>query len=103
MRPAIEEETSRLIVFVVVEIVSVLPELVMLPATSVPPEPTSGKEPGVVVIESACVVYKFEASPEQPAGAPRQRAKTVPGSFKILVYGMEQMPDRQQPRRVKFF
>jgi hypothetical protein len=55
VRPAIEEETSRLIALVVVEIVSVLPVLVMLPATSVPPEPTSGKEPGVVVIDRACV------------------------------------------------
>ena len=32
---------------------------------------------------------KFEAAPEPVAGAPRQRPKMVPGSFKILVYGME--------------
>jgi DNA-binding beta-propeller fold protein YncE len=32
---------------------------------------------------------KFEAAPEPAAGAPRQRPKMVPGSFKILVYGME--------------
>ena len=31
---------------------------------------------------------KFEAQPEQAPGAPRQRPKMVPGSFKILVYGM---------------
>ena len=32
---------------------------------------------------------RFEAAPEPVAGAPRQRPKMVPGSFKILVYGME--------------
>jgi DNA-binding beta-propeller fold protein YncE len=31
---------------------------------------------------------KFEAQPEPAPGAPRQRPKMVPGSFKILVYGM---------------
>jgi len=31
---------------------------------------------------------KFEAQPEQAPGSPRQRPKMVPGSFKILVYGM---------------
>jgi DNA-binding beta-propeller fold protein YncE len=31
---------------------------------------------------------KFEAEPEPAPGAPRQRPKVVPGSFKILVYGM---------------
>jgi DNA-binding beta-propeller fold protein YncE len=31
---------------------------------------------------------KFEAQPEPVAGAPRQRPKMVPGSFKVLVYGM---------------
>ena len=32
---------------------------------------------------------KFEPVPEQPPGAPRQRPKMIPGSFKILIYGME--------------
>jgi len=32
---------------------------------------------------------KFEFQPEQPPGTPRQRPKMIPGSFKILVYGME--------------
>jgi DNA-binding beta-propeller fold protein YncE len=32
---------------------------------------------------------KFEPASEQAAGAPRQRPKMVPDSFKILVYGME--------------
>jgi hypothetical protein len=32
---------------------------------------------------------KFEAQPEPTAGAPRQRPKAIPGSFKILVYGMD--------------
>ena len=31
---------------------------------------------------------KYEAQPEPAPGAPRQRPKMVPGSFKILVYGM---------------
>jgi DNA-binding beta-propeller fold protein YncE len=31
---------------------------------------------------------RFEAQPEPAPGAPRQRPKAVPGSFKILVYGM---------------
>jgi len=31
---------------------------------------------------------KFEAQPEQSAGASRQRPKMVPGSFRILVYGI---------------
>ena len=30
---------------------------------------------------------KFEPAPEQAPGAPRQRPKMIPGSFKILVYG----------------
>jgi DNA-binding beta-propeller fold protein YncE len=30
---------------------------------------------------------KFEPAPEQVPGAPRQRPKMIPGSFKILVYG----------------
>lgn len=33
---------------------------------------------------------KFETLPEQVPGAPRQRPKMIPGSFRILVYGMEQ-------------
>jgi hypothetical protein len=33
---------------------------------------------------------QFEPQPEQTPGAPRQRPRMVPGSFKILVYGMEQ-------------
>ena len=32
---------------------------------------------------------RFEPTPEQAPGALRQRPKIVPGSFKILVYGME--------------
>ncbi len=32
---------------------------------------------------------KFEAQPEPVAGTPRQRSKMIPGSFKILVYGMD--------------
>jgi hypothetical protein len=32
---------------------------------------------------------KFEAQPEAAAGAPRQRPKMIPGSFKIMVYGTE--------------
>jgi hypothetical protein len=32
---------------------------------------------------------KFEAQPEPAPGAPRQRPKMIPGSFKILVYGMD--------------
>jgi DNA-binding beta-propeller fold protein YncE len=32
---------------------------------------------------------KFEPQPEPAAGAPRQRPKMVPGSFKILVYGTD--------------
>jgi DNA-binding beta-propeller fold protein YncE len=32
---------------------------------------------------------RFEAQPEPAAGAPRQRPKMVPGSFKILVYGVD--------------
>lgn len=31
---------------------------------------------------------EFEAQPEPVAGAPRQRPKMVPGTFKVLVYGM---------------
>jgi DNA-binding beta-propeller fold protein YncE len=30
---------------------------------------------------------KFEATPEPTPGAPRQRPKIIPGSFKVLVYG----------------
>ena len=36
---------------------------------------------------------KFEAQPEQTPGAPRQRPRVVPGSFKILIYGMEKTLD----------
>jgi DNA-binding beta-propeller fold protein YncE len=32
---------------------------------------------------------KFEPQPEQAAGSPRQRPTKIPGTFKILVYGME--------------
>ena len=32
---------------------------------------------------------QFEPQPEQAAGSPRQRPKMIPGTFKILVYGME--------------
>ena len=32
---------------------------------------------------------KFEPMPAAPAGAPRQRPKMIPGTFKILVYGSE--------------
>ena len=31
---------------------------------------------------------RFEAQSEPAPGAPRQRPKIIPGSFKILVYGM---------------
>ena len=31
---------------------------------------------------------QFESSTNQVAGAPRQRPRMVPGTFKILVYGM---------------
>jgi len=31
---------------------------------------------------------KFEPQPEQTPGAPRQRPRMIPGTFKILVYGM---------------
>jgi len=31
----------------------------------------------------------FEASTNQPAGGPRQRPRMIPGTFKILVYGMD--------------
>ena len=37
---------------------------------------------------------QFEAQPEPVPGAPRQRPKIVPGSMKILVYGMEPSPSR---------
>jgi hypothetical protein len=30
---------------------------------------------------------KFEATPQQAPGAPRQRPRMVPGSFKVLEYG----------------
>jgi DNA-binding beta-propeller fold protein YncE len=33
---------------------------------------------------------KFEPTPEQLPGAPRQRPKMIPGTLKILVYGTEQ-------------
>jgi DNA-binding beta-propeller fold protein YncE len=32
---------------------------------------------------------KFEPAPEMPAGGPRPRPKMIPGSVKILVYGVE--------------
>jgi YVTN family beta-propeller protein len=32
---------------------------------------------------------QFEPQPEQAAGSPRQRPKMIPGTFKILVYGMD--------------
>jgi DNA-binding beta-propeller fold protein YncE len=32
---------------------------------------------------------KFEAQPAAAAGAPRQRPKMIPGTFKISVYGMD--------------
>jgi hypothetical protein len=32
---------------------------------------------------------KFEAASEQPSTGKRQRPKVIPGSFKVLVYGME--------------
>ncbi|HUK82738.1 MAG TPA: PQQ-binding-like beta-propeller repeat protein [Verrucomicrobiae bacterium] len=35
---------------------------------------------------------KFEPQPTPTPGEPRQRPKIVPGSFKILVYGMENAP-----------
>jgi len=31
---------------------------------------------------------KYEAQPEPAAGTPRQRPKMIPGTFKILIYGM---------------
>ena len=31
---------------------------------------------------------KYEAAGDQPTGTARQRPKAVPGSFRILVYGM---------------
>ncbi len=37
---------------------------------------------------------KFEPLPTPVPGAPRQRPKIVPGTFKILVYGMEPSPER---------
>ena len=36
---------------------------------------------------------KFEPAAEQQPGAPRQRPKMIPGTFKILVYGMGQTED----------
>jgi DNA-binding beta-propeller fold protein YncE len=33
---------------------------------------------------------QFEPQPEQAAGSPRQRPKMIPGTFKILVYGIDQ-------------
>jgi DNA-binding beta-propeller fold protein YncE len=33
---------------------------------------------------------KFGATPEQPSGGKKQRPSVVPGSFKVLVYGMEE-------------
>jgi len=35
---------------------------------------------------------QFEPQPEQAAGSPRQRPKMVPGTFKVLVYGMDKPP-----------
>ena len=35
---------------------------------------------------------RFEAQPEPASGAPRQRPKIIPGTMKILVYGMEPPP-----------
>lgn len=35
---------------------------------------------------------KFEPAPEQTSGGSRQRPRMIPGSFKILVYGMEKTP-----------
>lgn len=35
---------------------------------------------------------KYEAQPPPEPGAPRQRPKIIPGTFKILVYGMEKAP-----------
>jgi YVTN family beta-propeller protein len=35
---------------------------------------------------------QFEPQPEPAAGSPRQRPKMVPGTFKILVYGMDKPP-----------
>ena len=32
---------------------------------------------------------KYEAQPPAAEGAPRQRPKIIPGSFKVLVYGMD--------------
>jgi len=37
---------------------------------------------------------KYETSQEQPSGGGRQRPRMVPGSFKILVYGMEKTSER---------
>ncbi|MGH8047010.1 MAG: YncE family protein, partial [Chthoniobacterales bacterium] len=37
---------------------------------------------------------KFEDAPAVAPGAPRQRPKIVPGSFKILVYAMEEAPNK---------
>ena len=37
---------------------------------------------------------KFEPLPTPVPGSPRQRPKIVPGTFKILVYGMEPSPER---------
>ncbi len=36
---------------------------------------------------------KFEAQPPADPGAPRQRPKIIPGSFKILVYGIDKPSD----------
>ncbi|HEX4343704.1 MAG TPA: YncE family protein, partial [Verrucomicrobiae bacterium] len=36
---------------------------------------------------------QFEPQTEAPAGAPRQRPRMIPGTFKILVYGMEKTSD----------
>jgi DNA-binding beta-propeller fold protein YncE len=37
---------------------------------------------------------KFEAEPEPAAGAPHKRPQIVPGTFKVLVYGMEKAAKR---------
>jgi DNA-binding beta-propeller fold protein YncE len=37
---------------------------------------------------------KYEAVPPQAAGAPRQRPKIVPGTFKVLVYEMEKADEQ---------
>jgi len=39
-------------------------------------------------------IYLASAKYEESTGAPRQRPKIIPGSFKILVYGMEQASGR---------